>query len=58
VKRRGDFLEVSSKSPEASSPESEEGEKYLQDSFTKILEGWPKLRDLTQHFDCKSLLEP
>ena len=25
---------------------------------TKIVQGWPKLRGLAQHFDWKSLLEP
>jgi hypothetical protein len=29
-----------------------------QTNVTKIVQGWPKLRDLAQHFDWKSLLEP
>jgi hypothetical protein len=29
-----------------------------QGGLTKIVQGWPKLRVLAQHFDCKSLLEP
>ena len=32
-----------------------EGEARL---LTKIVQGWPKLRDLVQQFDWKSLLEP
>ena len=27
-------------------------------SETKIVQGWPNLRDLAPHFDWKSLLEP
>jgi hypothetical protein len=26
--------------------------------LTKVVQGWPKLRDLAQHFDVKSLLQP
>jgi hypothetical protein len=32
--------------------------KLLAGPATKIVQGWPTLRDLAQNFDWKSLLEP